>query len=114
MKRDMDLIRQMVLAARGGGRLFRIEGVDADVFAEHVALLIDAGLVEGRLLRSYEGTGAAWDSGVIERLTWAGQEFAKSVEDGARWAAARDYLVKQGGVFTLDLLLAYLKGKVIG
>lgn len=114
MKRDMELIRQMVLEARNGsGKLYSLPGIADDVFAEHVALLIDAGLVEGKLEINYEG-GSRYAAGGIQRLTWAGQEFAKGVEDGARWAAARDYLLKQGGIFTLDLLLAYLKGKVIG
>lgn len=112
----MDLIRRMLLAARSSddGKLYnRWDDVADEVFAEHVALLMEAGLVEGHLMPNGDA-GPRYCDGFISRLTWAGQEFAEKIEDGARWKAAIEYLTKQGVTLSIDLLLTYFKSQVGG
>ena len=46
MKRDMDVIRRIVLAARDEATPVRgLEGVSGEIFAEHVRLLEEAGIL---------------------------------------------------------------------
>ena len=79
MKRDMEIIRQILLNAEddkypyGGG--VHLDGVVDEICAHHVALIFDAGLAEGRLIKT-DAHGIV--SASIERLTSAGHDLEHS------------------------------------
>ena len=111
MKRDMDLIRDILLQIEGGREHFETvsaeaaaiikadteEGLsreEADKREHHLELLQDAGYA--RFTRSGEG----W---LAEGLTWKGHDFLDSVRDDEVWRRTKEGARKAGG-FTVGLL----------
>ena len=107
MRRDMDVVRKIVLAvSSASGQVNSVEGVSDEDFASHAQLLEEAGLVEAAL--SPPGKRIA-TMAMIFRLTWAGHEFADSVRDPEIWAKTKKGAEAAGG-FTVDLLKDLAKG----
>lgn len=107
MRRDMDLVRALLLFAEtnvpGGGyarcevKDFQNEfpNLDKDTLRGHVKLLRDAG---------YFGRGGDTLSSIdLDDLTWSGQEFLDSIRDPKVWAATKAAGEKAGG-WTLQIL----------
>lgn len=95
MTRDMDLLREILLALEvnkeldGQGFLrghasefFAKEGVQAKDVAYQLMLLID----RGYLLGSYDPTSGTFD---IERLTMDGHDFLDTIRDPEMWAKTK-------------------------
>lgn len=119
MKRDMDLIRRIVLAVqdlpvgeRSGNDMpvvNGLEGVDPRTFAAHVQVLEEAGLV----MATVQGSGKQMPgAAVVFRLTWAGHEFADSVRDDTLWTKAKEHVIKPSASWTFGVLGEYLKAEV--
>ena len=115
MKRDLELIRKMVLAIEddpsGWAPALKFEEyADAQV-GYHAYLLLDAGLAEGKDIST---TGSAAPRGFISRLTWEGHEFADAARDETRWRKAMGVVQEKGGTVTIgvltQLLVTLMKG----
>lgn len=119
MKRDMDLIRDLLLKIEGGQRSFdlltpeiaEILGQDgagkmpreqSELMEYHLALLDDAGLITIQAKLS----GAVWQ---IAKITWAGHDFLDTIREPAIWRETKAG-AKQAGGFSIDLLKALAKG----
>jgi hypothetical protein len=110
MKRDMDLIREVLLKLEAeplDGNLYSVEpdrlGIEDrsyDEIAYHLVILIDGGLVDGE--RDQSGGFA------LRKLTWAGHDFLDSVRDPKIWRATKER-VKDAGGFTIDILAGVAK-----
>ncbi len=106
MKRDMELIRKMVLAVEEGPDGYapddlRIEGHTAEQLAYHAHLLIQAGLATGPINTHITGSGP---SAQITTLTWDGHDFADAARDETRWRKAMGIVQGKGGAVTLDIV----------
>jgi hypothetical protein len=108
MKRDMDLIRRILLSTESED-LDSIQDVDGKTLAFHVALLEEAGLLKAYL--SYDGADLPVGF-VIRRITWSGYEFLESVRDKTIWEKAKKYILKPGASWTFVILAEYLKGEI--
>ncbi|TWU57192.1 DUF2513 domain-containing protein [Rubripirellula reticaptiva] len=95
MKRDMNLIRRIVLAVRshegrpGAGEVQSlISDSENDVFGYHIALLVQSEMMSG------VDTGPRKDRfGVTNlALTWAGQNFADNILNDEVWASCQKSL----------------------
>lgn len=110
MKRDMDIIRQIVLAVRDSDDVIRgLEGVQFEVYAEHVRLLEEAGLVDASIQTVPQRrviTALVW------RLTWAGQDFASAIDNDTLWSKAKENVIKPAGSWTFDVLKEWLKAEI--
>ena len=107
MKRDMDLIRQIVLAVRESSTPIEgLGGVEQVVFFEHVRLLVEAGFVEAK----------AFASGEVEvsRLTWDGHNFADSILSDSVWNKAKMDVIKPTLSWSFAVLQEYLKQSALG
>ena len=113
MKRDMNIIRNILLKAEADeypyGAVVRLDGVPDEVCAQHVALMIDAGLVEGNIIRS-DMCYCVW--GQIHRLTNAGHDFAQGIRNDTTWNRILAYVIKPGAAYTLSALLEYVKAQL--
>ena len=101
MKRDMELIRMVMLAAEKSKDPYELvdpkfEGHNETEISYHIALLDDAGLLHGQD-RSAIGV-FRWSAGT---LTWAGHEFVEAIRDESVWQEARKIAGKpdEGTVF---------------
>ena len=92
MKRDMDLIRDLLLRIEGldhararVDELLR-EGDDKPRILYHLELLHEAGLFDGLLL-DIDQAGVV--DAVINRLTWQGHEFLDAARNELVWQEAK-------------------------
>jgi hypothetical protein len=103
MKRDMDLIRDILLVVEkqdhGGLIKVEIEGHSPHDINYHMVLLRDAGLVEAAVMQSQ-------DELYVQpiRLTWAGHEFIDSARSSKVWEGAKTFAMKTTGTLTLEAL----------
>lgn len=115
MRRDMDLIRELMLkiemlptAHCGEFRLHpgtepvEVTEFSANEIEYHLRLIVEAGLItsKGRF-----GNGDFR----FDRMTWAGHDFVDSVRDPKIWAKTKNGAEAAGG-FTVDLLKDLAKG----
>ena len=77
MKRDLDLIRRILLCVEKNDPA-ELPDVDECILNEHIHLLLDAGFVEG-----IETEGDTGWSTAVERLSWKGQKFLDAIRDPA-------------------------------
>lgn len=118
MKRDMDLIRELLLKLEslnirpgaivligGHDEELAIEGRAADEIDYHLALIKEAHLIE------CPGSGSMDGRISFRRLTWSGHDFLDSVRDPKIWEKTKSSAEAAGG-FTIDLLKDIAKGFV--
>lgn len=90
MKRDMELVRAILLQVRDRDELsllpLKVEGVDADVVARHGELLVEAGLLDAKVR---EGARGGVPFVVVRDLTWEGHDFLAVLENGDVWGQLR-------------------------
>ena len=107
MKRDMDLIRLLLLAIEDRPwpdteGLVTANGYNHDHICYHLRLAADAGLVEGMDMSSSRGRYFK-----VRRMTWAGHEFLELARDDKRWQRVKAELAK-AGCFRFDIATALL------
>jgi hypothetical protein len=115
MKRDMDLVRDLLLAIENhptladGTNVLMVDapdklGLDGRSIEEihyHLEMMIKKGLVDGQLNLME----------MVSGLTWDGHDFLDTIRDPAIWQATKDGAKKAGG-FSLELLGALAKGLI--
>ncbi len=114
MKRDMDLLRELLLKLEsfpkepgaiygfaGDGPEVAVDGASPDQIIYHLELLSEAGFIES--------PGLAGREILFKRLTWSGHDFLDSVRDPKVWAKTKQGVGAAGG-FTIDLLKDLAKG----
>lgn len=116
MKRDMELIRKLVLAIEAAPTGYapddlQLEGYTHEQIGYHAHLMTDAGLARG-IDTTHMGSGSP--QAMLTSLTWAGHEFAEAARDETRWKNAMGIVQEKGGAVTLSvltqLLTALMKG----
>lgn len=116
MKRDMDLVRSILLEIEGGKEWFDtvsdesaaalgkegsgLSREEADRLEYHLTLIEDAGLAE------FTKVGEGW---LADRLTWQGHDFTDSIRDEEVWRRTKEGASAAKG-FTFELLGALAKG----
>lgn len=109
MKRDLDLIRKMLLAVEDGPSGYAphlvFEGYTDEQVGYHAYLLMDAGLARGADVTSHSNNSP---EAIVQSLTWEGHEFIDAARDDTRWQKAKSIVAEKGGGITLDLLKALL------
>jgi hypothetical protein len=113
MKRDIDIIRQILLNVEDDkyslGEPVRLPGVPDEVCAHHVALILDAGLAVGHLHRTDSYGIVAAD---IERLTSPGHDFCDGIRQDTIWHKAKEHIIKPGASYGLSVLVEWVKVEV--
>ena len=111
MKRDVDLIRQIILQAEQAnekinvGAKFKVKGYDDILVAKHIELLVEAGLLKARLTRTdTDGVVGAY----VERLTWDGHEFLDAARNESVWNKAKVTIKEKVGTVSFEVLKTLL------
>ena len=94
MKRDMDKIRELLLAIEGGHYDWEVKSDSED--AHHLRLLRDRDFIDTDshdMPTVFYGGDEAWD-GV--RLTWDGSEYLDGVRKESRWNSVKMLLRERG------------------
>ncbi len=114
MKRDMDLVRKIVLAIEAREDTeptfeLPVEGYDRAVVRYHLILMLEGGLIEGSYTRLFE---ADLSPIVVSRLSWEGCEFADAARDDTLWAKAKATIKDKAGSASLAVVKEVLQGLV--
>jgi hypothetical protein len=113
MKRDMDLLRLLLLKLeavndRAHSVLMftydelAIEGYTRDQVAYHLDLAVKAGLID-------QGGAGGLNHFTFRQLTWEGHDFVDAIRDDDIWRKTRQGATAAGG-FSLELLSDLAKG----
>jgi hypothetical protein len=105
MKRDMDLVREILLVCEADehGRVsgeLQIDGYTDEQIGYHAYLMIEAGLARGF---DQSGAGDPSPQGRIISLTWAGYDFLEASRDDGRWNKVKQAAKSVGGM-AIDVL----------
>lgn len=115
MKRDLDLIRQILLkieadtSTRLSLRSFTDDPKQFPVISFHLELLLDANFIVAKPLR---GIGQSYTDFYIRRLTNSGCDYLDSIRDSKIWDKTKDKLLSVGGSATLEVVKAVASGIV--
>lgn len=109
IKRDLDLIRRMLLkmesldSSYGTIRLNAFKGMCGDeaVLSLHVHLLLDAGLIEATDM-IYTGNGV--DDFLITRMTFAGYDYLDSIRSDSVWNEVKKKIASVGDSVSLEIV----------
>ncbi|MBH52426.1 MAG: hypothetical protein CL785_04665 [Chloroflexi bacterium] len=87
MKRDMAVIRKLLFAIEENPNNIEVEGVNEDTVKYHLALLIDANLVDGVVAESNaKGEQSEIPLFVtVKTLNWNGHEFIANLREEQVW-----------------------------
>lgn len=85
MKRDMELIRKLLLSIEENPDQLEVEGYDEDCIKYHSMLLIEAGLLDGDVSYYLSNTSIVPDFVSVNRLTWDGHEFLDNIRKEEVW-----------------------------
>jgi hypothetical protein len=112
MKRDMDTVRQILLAVAAASEpVEQLDDCDDSVFSYHVAILIEGGLVRGDVS---DGPNLQPMAGSIFRLTWHGHEFLDAARNDTVWQKTTGTVRAKGLSLTFDLLKELLAATIRG
>jgi hypothetical protein len=106
MKRDMELIRLLLLQQELGEAPEELSQYSAKDKIYNLQLMQDAGLVDVDFLKNGNGDAVA---ATIFRLTWAGHDFLDASRDSKVWKLAKEKVLKPGASWTFSLLVEWLK-----
>ena len=104
----MDVIRLLLLQQETGEEPEELKQYDDQLVVHNVALMLDAGFIEGQILSNENGSPVA---AAIIRLTWAGHDFLDSTRDPKIWKRAKENVLKPGMSWTFSLLAEFLKAE---
>jgi hypothetical protein len=106
MKRDMELIRLLLIQQETGESPSELESYPVDAQIYNLELMHDAGFIVANFMR--DATGEA-KGATIRRLTWSGHDFLDSTSDSEIWKLAKEHVIKPGASWTFSLLVEWLK-----
>lgn len=107
MKRDMDLVRQILLVVEEHGTeqghiTFEpsdTPGKTPDEVAGHIRLLHEHGFIEAE-----DGSGFGNPVWFPQRLTWQGHEFLDAIRNDTIWARTKRVIADKGGSMPFELV----------
>lgn len=133
MKRDMDLIRSILLQIEesdacdglNGITDIRVDGYSHEYVSYHVQLLEGSGLIKAREMGHRMWGDRAIIDWFVASLTWEGHEFLDAARNDERWKQAKAVADKAGGLsfevfkgilvkLGAEFSSAYLRGQIPG
>ena len=110
MKRDMDLVRKLVLLAEDcpSGQVpnnSNIESYTIEQIQYHNYLLVDSGLAKGIDVTSNCDDLPQW---LVLHLTSAGHDFADAARNDSIWNKAKSLVVEKAGAVSIEVMKGLL------
>ena len=112
MKRDLEIVRRIAIEVRDMDQGFVLTGLDDveyPIFAEHAILMVEAGLIQATVQVFHSGEPPKVQ---VQRLTWAGQDFAQSIANDTTWNTIKTKFIKPGASWTFGILTELIKQEI--
>lgn len=98
MKRDMDLVRLILLEIEDKFRStalhnLAIDGYDTETVAYHCKILYEAGLISDYKAQYADNEIYVFGVG---SLTWDGNDFIEKIRDNSQWKKVKDTITQKG------------------
>jgi len=111
MKRDMDLIRTLLITIEGANAPIEatrltLPEYDQQSILYHVVLLSEADLIKAEI--SYADNYDLPLMAQVERLTWQGHEFLDAARNDSVWQKAKDTVLSKAGTVSIAVFQAVL------
>jgi hypothetical protein len=110
MKRDMDLVRHILMTSREADtHLSYIEFSTSDnrwpkeCILYHMEIMDEHGLIDASITKAM---GGVYFDGYVHRLTWEGQDFCDSIADDRIWSKVKDLIKKGVGSASLQVTVS--------
>lgn len=116
MKRDMDMVRSILLAVEANPTDEPMREIDVpecsqDELVYHLSLVYDAGFINALTSGGLKGGHIAPLS-----LTWSGHEYLEVIRDNAIWSKTKKTIKEKGGALSFELIksvaMQYAKSKL--
>ena len=104
MKRDMELIRKILLVVASGQTNSSIDGYDDNTVKYHKALVIEAGLAEGSVTPNHTGNREIPAFVMLKKLTWSGHDFIDAIASDSNWSKVKNLLQDAGKQLTIETI----------
>ena len=104
MKRDMDLIRAVLLKAQQSDPNGTIDGRTDDELKYHRALAIDAGLLKGSVVKDNTKGTEIPAAVMVKDLTWEGHDLLDAIENDSNWVKVKEFLRSAGKQLTIETI----------
>lgn len=104
MKRDMNLIRAVLIKAQQDDPNGIVEGHSKDAVKYHRALAIQKGLLSGKVQKDYSHLSQVPAAVVITGLTWEGHDFIDAIENEKDWVKVKAFLADAGKQLTIETI----------
>ena len=106
MRRDMDLVRQILLDVAESqvpltASALAIDSVPPELIMFHLRLMHHADLIEVEFANSIGGATAS-----VQRLTWAGSDFLEAVASDDVWSKTKKLIAKTTGSAPFEVFRA--------
>jgi hypothetical protein len=108
MKRNMEIIRLVLMEQEIGQASAELSEFSDDEVMYNMVLMKDAGLVEASIIEDGSGDIARV---TIIRMTWAGHDFLDAARDDTIWKKAKARFFKPTASWTFSLLVEWLKAE---
>ena len=106
MKRDMDLVRLILLEIEDKYRStaiydLAIDGYDTEMVAYHCKILYEAGLISDYKAQYADNEIYVFGVG---SLTWNGNDFLEKIRDDSQWKKVKETITKKGLPLVVDTI----------
>lgn len=115
MKRDVDLIRKLLLFFEEKNdpkavEIPPVDGYDDSTIKSHLVLMHDAGLIRCEPVRSTTSERVVY---VIPfELTWEGHDFLQTMRDDTIWKKAKEQVLRPGASWSFEILKEWAKYEI--
>ncbi len=101
MKRDMDLIREILIEMEkwpaDARPEIKIAGRSPEEITHHLGLMADAGLIHAVNASSHDG-----EDWIPIKINWEGYEFLDAARSDTLWNKAKETVITKTGTLTLE------------
>lgn len=119
MKRDLDLLRKILLAIENANEFYYYNGIpllasdigcpNLNLVSFHVSLLVDNNYIE---VLNVTCCGIAYDDYMIKCLTADGCDYLDNIRNDTIWNKTKEAISNVGGTCALDIVKS-IAGKII-
>ena len=109
MKRDLELIRNILLAVEDGKQPLSLRDDNPSEICYQVQCLLDYSYVEGKVVWNGVGETQVPVTCVVKRITMAGRDYLDSVRNPKVWSKTKSALEKIGGSAALEFVKEFAR-----